>query len=301
MTNPWNDPEKPEAHNPWAPKESNPWSQPDEAAPPTAGWGHATYGSRQEFHEDTDSLGDTGPVQPLPPAKKKNRLGGFLIGLVMVLALAIVASVAWLYLSGRIGAGGQDNSDRGEEAVAQSAEHLNDESASAGPGSSESSFAEASSDPSEEASSEESEVASSEENNDDETGEAARSVGRRASAEPAEPELPEAARGAGLTMSGWSDNAATRCDSSQNLVYAGRDSDAWITVCESNGQMTYRSDIFGGTLTATVDQSRSNPSRGEFYVDASPSIIQVVGGGVEVFQGGTLIAEKNFPSAWVID
>lgn len=65
--------------------------------------------------------------------------------------------------------------------------------------------------------------------------------------------------------------------------------------------MTYRSDIFGGTLTATVDQSRSNPARGEFYVDASPSIIQVVGGGVEVFQGGTLIAEKNFPSAWVID
>src|SRR5699024_11390402 len=48
----------------WAPKESNPWSQPDEAAPPTAGWGHATYGSRQEFHEDTDSLGDAGPVQP---------------------------------------------------------------------------------------------------------------------------------------------------------------------------------------------------------------------------------------------
>lgn len=300
MSNPWNGPEKPEENNPWAPKENNPWEQPDDSAPPTAGWGHAGYGSQQQFHEDTDSLGDAGSVQAPSPVKKKNRLGGFLIGLIMVLALAIIAAVAWLYLSGRIGAGEQGSSEGNEEAVVQTAELSNEESASAAPGSSESAPASASSDPSEEASEEQPEDVSSEEHNDEESGETARSVGRPAT-EPAAPELPEAARGAGLTLSGWSDNAATRCDSSQNLVYAGRDSDAWITVCESNGQMTYRSDIFGGTLTATVDQSRSNPARGEFYVDASPSIIQVVGGGVEVFQGGTLIAEKNFPSAWVID
>ncbi|WP_279192726.1 hypothetical protein [Corynebacterium stationis] len=298
MTNPRNEPEKPEANNPWASKESNPWSQPDDAEAPTAGWDHVSYGSEQ-FYEDTDSLGGAESPQAQFPVGKKNLLGGFLIGIIIVLALAIIGAVAWLYLSGRIGTDEQGSPGGNDEAAVQSAEPVNEESASAVLGIPESTSAAAA--PSEETSGEEPETTLEEENSDSESSGPARSVGRRPAAEPATPVLPEAARAAGLTSSGWSDNAATRCDSTQNLVYAGRDSDAWITVCESDGQMTYKSDIFGGTLTATVDQSRSNPARGEFYVDASPSIIQVVGGGVEVFQGGTLVAEKNFPSAWVID
>lgn len=292
MTNPWNDPEKPEANNPWAPKENNPWDQAQDAAPPTVGWGRSGEGSRQAFHEDTDSLGDAAPVEATP--RKKSRVGGFLIGLIMILALAIIAAVAWLYLSGRIGGGDQEQPGEDDGAIVQTVDPSAEENDGSVTDEAENTTVSASSEPSQE-------VSTTAAEEDEEAGATARSVERRPSAEPVAPDLPEAAQSAGLTLSGWSDNAATRCNNSEELVYAGRDSDAWITVCEANGQMTYRSDIFGGTLTATVDQSRSNPSQGEFYVDAAPSIIEVVGGGVEVFQGGTLVAEKSFPSAWVLD
>lgn len=274
MTNPWNDHEKPEANNPWAPKDT---------APSTAEWGDENFSNQQQFDE-TGFLEDAGTMESVPPTGNSNRLGMILVGLIIVLALAVIGVVAWLYLSGRMGSGEQESSGQ-EEMVAQAVESSSEESSSEEADESESPSESFSEEPSQE----------------EESGAAAHSVGRQPSAKPVVTQLPDEAREAGLTLSGWSDNSATRCTSSENLVYAGRASDAWITVCESNGEMTYRSDIFGGTLVGEVDQSRSNPERGEFYVDASPAVINVVGGGVEVLQDGEIIAEKNFPSAWVLD
>ena len=113
MTNPWNDHEKPEANNPWAPKDTE---------PSTAEWGDENFGN-------TGFLGDTGTMQSVPPTRKNNRVGMILVGLVIVLALAVIGVVAWLYLSGRMGAGEQESSGQ-EEMVAQAVESSSEESSS---------------------------------------------------------------------------------------------------------------------------------------------------------------------------
>lgn len=300
MSNPWNESDKPSDDNPWAQSGSNPWDQRQDAAPPTMGWVPADSHPPQTTAENTQDLGAPVSMPSAPP--KRNRVGGVLVGLIAVLALAIIGVVVWIFLSGRIGGADQNGSDNSEVTVVQTTEIATGEASGAG-------FDKAGSSANPETSAPPRAASPTVDDANEGEGEAlnnspsasARSVERSASAQPVAPALPAAAQQAGLISSGWSDNTATRCGGSQNLVYAGRDSDAWITVCESNGQMIYRSDIFGGTLSATVDQGRSNPNQGEFYIDASPSIIKVVGGGVEVFQSGTLIAEKNLPSAWVLN
>lgn len=292
MTNPWNESDQPADDNPWGQARNNPWDQPQEQAPPTAGWATADWGAPQEPHEDTDDLRNAAFVtSPPPPPQKKNRAGAILAGFVIFLALVTIAAVAWLFLSGRLGT---EEPSRGDDSVApvvetsEVAEESTEESAEAEEENGDVTQDSVAAQPSEVSASR---VDSSE----------TRRVERLPQAQPVEPSLPAAAEQEGLTLSGWSDNAATRCSGSEELVYAGRASDAWITVCESNGVMTYRSDIFDGTLTDTVDSGRSNPSQGEFYIDADPSIIRVVGGGVEVYQGGSLVADKQLPSAWVLD
>lgn len=113
--------------------------------------------------------------------------------------------------------------------------------------------------------------------------------------------FPAEARAAGLTATGWSDNAVTRCGAGESLVYAGRGTDAWVTVCAAGGGMTYRSDVFGGTLNMPVDRHRSNPANGSFTIPASPALIQVEGDQVLVYQDGRLVNSKNLPNAWLIN
>src|SRR5699024_6690833 len=216
--------------------------------------------------------------------RKNSRVGMILVGLVVVLTLAVIGVVAWLYLSGRMGAGEQESSGQ-EEMVAQAVESSSEESSSEEADESESPSESFSEEPSQE----------------EESGAEAHSVGRQPSAKPVVTQLPDEAREAGLTLSGWSDNSATRCTSSENLIYAGRAGDASMTVCESNGEMPLRFDGFEGTVVGVVDQPHSNPGRGAFFVDASPAVINGDGCGVEVLQEGKIIAEKTFPSAWVLD
>lgn len=294
--NPWNDPPKQSSENPWSQPdgdapETNPWGQPQEAAPATAGWSS----------EPADNTQDFVPVSA--PPKKTNRVGGFLIGLIIVLALAIIGAVAWLFFSGRLGEGTPASSGDPESVVVTASD-----SANAGADSevraSDITDAGQPASPSREASATSSAAATRDEDADsseDSTQASARSIERRTTSQSEPAAIPEAAQAAGLTATGWSDNTSTRCAATENLVYAGRDTDAWITVCESNGQLTYRSDIFGGTLAQPVNLGRSNPQLGEFHIDAAPSTIKVVGGGVEVFQNNALIAEKNLPSAWILD
>ena len=296
MSNPWNESGKPSDNNPWDQPGSNPWAPPQDAAPPTMGWGAADSHPPQESTKSTQDLGS--PVITPSVPSKRNRVGGFLVGLIVVLALAIIGAVVWLFLSGQLGGADQNDSDSSEVAVVQTTETATGESSGAGfdnAGSSENPDASASPQAPSPT------VDDTDEALNNSQSASARSVERRTSAPPVTPALPAAAQQAGLTPSGWSDNTATRCSGAENLVYAGRDSDAWITVCKSGSQMIYRSDIFGGAFSASVDQARSNPDQGEFYIDASPSIIKVVGGGVEVFEGSALIAEKNLPSAWVLN
>lgn len=285
MTNPWNDIGNQPDNNP--PGDHNPWGSPQDAAPPTMGWLPA-------HPQPPENTADLNPVATSSP--RNNRIGGFLIGLISILTLTIIGLVAWLFLSGRMGDTPVNSTSPDAVTVVAT---------------SESEKAEPTQDSSVDNAAPERQVqpdrptVPSAQSTDAATAPnspqaSARSVERRATAQSPAVAIPSAAQQAGLTPNGWSDNAATRCGGNQNLVYAGRDNDAWITVCESGGQMTYRSDIFGGTLTAAVDPSRSNPAAGQFYINASPSIIEVVGGGVEVYQGGSLVAEKSFPSAWVL-
>lgn len=297
MSNPWNTSGIQPDNSPWTkpgddsqrdtPGGQNPWSNPQETVPPTMGW-------RPAHPQPPENTADLNPVATSSP--RNNRIGGFLIGLISILALTIIGLVAWLFLSGRMGdtpvnSASPDavpvvttsESDKAEPAQDSSADNVSPErqvqpDQPTMPPAQSTEVAPAPNSPQA----------------------SARSVERRTTAQSPAVAIPSAAQQAGLTANGWSDNAATRCGGNQNLIYAGRDNDAWITVCESGGQMTYRSDIFGGTLTATVDPNRSNPAAGQFYINASPSIIEVVGGGVEVYQGGSLVAEKSFPSAWVL-
>lgn len=253
MTNPWDSSPNqpgPEHHTPGM---QNPWDNPQDARP-----------------------------QPTTPSGK-NQPSGLLIGLIVLLALAIIAVLAWLFISGRPG------DSTVAETVSPGTVTVVVTSQLEAPSTTERSTVTVTP------------TRSSIQTTTPTTPQSsARSVERSATPQPPAAVIPPAAQQAGLTATGWIDNSATRCRGNEDLIYAGRDSDAWITVCESGGQMTYRSDIFGGTLTAAVDPARSNPATGEFYVNASPSIIEVVGGGVEVTQDGSVIAQKSFPSAWVL-
>src|SRR5699024_12103348 len=107
-------------------------------------------------------LGDTGTMQSVQPTGSSNRLGMILVGLIIVLALAVIGVVAWLYLSGRMGAGEQESSGQ-EEMVAQAVESSSEESSSEEADESESPSESFSEEPSQE----------------EESGAAAHSVGRQ--------------------------------------------------------------------------------------------------------------------------
>lgn len=114
-----------------------------------------------------------------------------------------------------------------------------------------------------------------------------------------EPAVPAAARAAGVTSSGWADNASVDCAAGEDLIYAGRGNSAWVTVCESgSGQMTYRSDVFDGNLTANV--TAANPGVGQFIIDAAPSLIAVENDVLRVYQDGAMVSEEQLPSSWVL-
>ncbi|BAC19694.1 hypothetical protein [Corynebacterium efficiens YS-314] len=252
---------------------TNPW----DSSPDQPGHEHHTPGMQNPW----DNPQDAHPQPTTPPGK--NQTSGLLIGLIILLSLVVIAVLAWLFIGGR----------PGDSTVAETA-------------SPDTVTVVVTTQPEAPSATERSTVTVAPTPSTLETAapttsqSSARSVERSTTPQPPVAVIPPAAQQAGLTATGWIDNSATRCRGNENLIYAGRDSDAWITVCEGGGQMTYRSNIFGGTLTATVDPARSNPATGEFYVNASPSIIEVVGGGVEVTQGGAVIAQKSFPSAWVM-
>lgn len=248
---------------------TNPW----DSSPNQPGHEHHTPGMRNPWDNPQDATTPSGKNQP----------SGLLIGLIALLALAIIAVLAGLFISGRPG------DSTAAETASPDTVTVVVTSQPVAPGTSERSTVTVTP------------TRSSIQTTTPTTPQSsARSVERSTTSQPLTAAIPLDAQRAGLSPYGWIDNSATRCRGNEDLIYAGRDSDAWITVCESGGQMTYRSDIFGGTLTAAVDPARSNPATGEFYVNASPSIIEVVGGGVEVTQDGSVIAQKSFPSAWVL-
>lgn len=109
------------------------------------------------------------------------------------------------------------------------------------------------------------------------------------------------ARADGVTARGWADNASVNCASGETLIYAARGEAAWVTVCSGGGSQTYRSDIFGGTLTAPVVPGQSNPATGYFTVNAAPATIVVRGAGLTVEQDGQVISAAALPVAWVFD
>lgn len=116
---------------------------------------------------------------------------------------------------------------------------------------------------------------------------------------PVAPSIPAGAQEAGVTGSGWVDNPSVNCGANEDLVYAGRGDSAWVTVCESDGgRLTYRSDIFDGSLTAEV--TAADLAVGRFTVDAAPSRIIVEGDVVRVYQDNNLVAEEPLPSSWLI-
>lgn len=110
-----------------------------------------------------------------------------------------------------------------------------------------------------------------------------------------------AARADGVTARGWVDNSSVNCASGETLIYAARGEDAWVTVCSSGANQTYRSNIFGGTLTAPVVRGQSNPAAGYFTVNAAPATIIVRGAGLTVEQDGQVISSAALPVAWVFD
>lgn len=92
----------------------------------------------------------------------------------------------------------------------------------------------------------------------------------------------------GATSYGWADNASVSCRANEDLIFAGRGDNAWVTVCESgDGHMTYRSDIFGGNLTAAV--TGADPTAGQFTVEAAPSVISLNKSQLIVYQNGATV------------
>ena len=92
----------------------------------------------------------------------------------------------------------------------------------------------------------------------------------------------------GATSYGWADNASVSCRANEDLIFAGRGDNAWVTVCESDdGHMTYRSDIFGGNLTAAV--TGADPTAGQFTIEAAPSVISLNKSQLVVYQDGVTV------------
>lgn len=104
---------------------------------------------------------------------------------------------------------------------------------------------------------------------------------------------------AGLTASGWSDNSTTRCGGGETLRYAGRGGGNWVTVCSSGGSMTYRGNVFDGSLTRAVDAGDSNPGAGQFTVPADPSTIVIDGSNLYVYQGGDVVSNAYFSETYI--
>ncbi|MDO5669653.1 MAG: hypothetical protein Q4G50_06590 [Corynebacterium sp.] len=88
----------------------------------------------------------------------------------------------------------------------------------------------------------------------------------------------------GLRADGWDDNTITRCGGGESLVYAGRGDNAWITICDGAGGLTYRSWVFDGHLNEPATQT--NPGR--FVVDVTPNRIVVDYDVVDIYTNGTL-------------
>ncbi len=103
----------------------------------------------------------------------------------------------------------------------------------------------------------------------------------------------------GLSSNGWNDNAATSCGSGESLVFAGRGGGNWVTVCSSGGTLNYRGDVFDGVLSATVDQSASNPDAGYFSVPAAPHTIVINKSGLVVRDGSTTVSQAGFSESYL--
>lgn len=88
----------------------------------------------------------------------------------------------------------------------------------------------------------------------------------------------------GLRADGWDDNTITRCGGGESLVYAGRGDNAWITVCDGAGGLTYRSWVFNGNLTEPATQT----GPGRFVVDVAPNRIVVDDNVINIYTNGTL-------------
>lgn len=104
---------------------------------------------------------------------------------------------------------------------------------------------------------------------------------------------------AGLTASGWSDNSTTRCAGGETLQYAGRGGGNWVTVCSSGSALTYRGNVFDGSLTRAVDVSQSSPSAGQFTVPADPSTIVINGSNLAVYQDGEVVSTAYFSETFI--
>lgn len=209
------------------------------------------------------------------PPQRRRGAAGILVALIAVLAVAIAGVVAYLFLNGNLGGNGVATSSPGtivvESTVVETAGPVADDAGEDAP----------------------------------EAAPAPAATATRAQSQPRPQQqssgLPAAAQSAGLTLKGWSDNSATRCHAAEGLIYAGKGDNAWVTVCGEGGQLTYRSDVFGGTLAMPVDMSQSDPANGYFVIPASPSNILLSGDRVLVYQDDILVASENLPEAWIID
>lgn len=106
----------------------------------------------------------------------------------------------------------------------------------------------------------------------------------------------------GVNERDWSGNGAVDCAPGEQLIYAARGDDAWVAVGKSgSGAMTYRPEVFGGTLTAPVTPGSADPASGRFMVDASSAVINVQGPGLIVEQDGQVISSATLPVAWVFN
>ena len=106
---------------------------------------------------------------------------------------------------------------------------------------------------------------------------------------------------AGLTARGWTASPVIRCGGGESVRYAARDgAGSYITVCSSGNSMTYRSDIFGGTLEMPVDAGASAPSQGYFSVPAGQHRIVIDGDRLEVREGSSVVNSADFAFFYVM-
>lgn len=64
--------------------------------------------------------------------------------------------------------------------------------------------------------------------------------------------------------------------------------------------MTYRSAIFGGTLSMPVDMPQSDPSTPYFHVSASPSVIRTYKDKLSVTQDDIVVAREELSNSWLL-